>query len=510
MRLGTLVCLLSACLTVPVSMASAQDTTHVEGDSMPTVAPDSVTSRDTASTPSPSAKPDAAPSGGTGAATGKSESSPFQLNIGIELSSANGFDQAKVTPALGFSVAGATVLLHGKSKDKVKGSKTPVAPKVTSDDRPILFTTEVLVSASLTQAANVRRHRSCRVLDVTDPPTTGAIPDGPICEGDRQVDGRTLRTVFLLDSTAFRPVSVWRAFLQGRLERAVQSTLRIGPILGVGIQSNPNSLGDPSQQRLKPLGAVGLGFRSLASSDNTEYFSLDVVYGAVQNYAQDDVFQPAVADREQSVVTVPLPVRRTSQWQVTASLRPTKSFRIRAMATLSAPPPDNPLEPPVPDIARIAFMTDRDLADIVTALLGGEKRPEDKDKTSPDESWRSRVSRRVGLRRLTVSRMPMRTLRLTARHLRSDSQQRRRNVVRSGPSSTGNAEAIIRRGGQGARRSRRGRSLPRHASRMSPASPRSCLTTPPPTAAETAHSREAAPRSGPPAAVARRPWTEST
>ena len=278
---------------------------------------------------------------------------PLVLTVGIELSNAFNFSQTEVSPAIGVAVVGA-----GLSYRK--------------------FRSTLAVQSQLTQGATVREFNSCRVVRtaIAGTPLPG-VPSGVNCAPQTVVGDTTFQNVLTTDSIRFSTADVWRAFVQGRIEYGDSVGVRVGPVFGFGIQSNPNNLTDPRQQQLKVLGLVGAGVRQI-ESDGYESFSFEIAYGAVQNYFQQDRLGPTVTDGIPDVITEPGPPRRTNQWQAYLTLRPIQSFRIRLMSTLGAPAPSELGQPPVPDLARIAFMTDRRLSDIVTALVGGEKREPDK------------------------------------------------------------------------------------------------------------------------------------
>jgi hypothetical protein len=246
------------------------------------------------------------------------------------------------------------------------------------------FGGELALQAQFTQAASVRRFASCQRFrfsegGVEDP----AFPGGALCAEEEEIGGTVFRTVLRRDSIRFEPVGVWRAFAQARGEAVIdlELNLRVGLIGGMGIQSNPNHLTDPSQQQLKLLGAIGVGMRRINRATNTEVYSLDVVYGAVQNYQVVDVLGPLGSDGVRPVIADPRPARRTNQLQAFISIRPMPGFRIRGMFTFNAPREQIPTGEgpvlPIPDLARVAIMTDRSLAQIITALVGGgdERQP---------------------------------------------------------------------------------------------------------------------------------------
>jgi hypothetical protein len=292
----------------------------------------------------------------------RATASPLALSIGVEVSSASAFDRTKVAPAIGFSA------LTDAFPIKANGVQ--------------VLNMEFGINAQLTQAATVREYRSCQrvIAAITGGPTPVDSLSGVLCKADQVSGDTTFRTLFRTDSVTFKPVSVWRAFAQGRMEAKITNGLWVGPFGGVGVQSNPNSLSDPRQQQLKLLGAIGVGVRQF-TSEHDELFNLQVVYGAVQNYAQQDRLGATASDGTRTIITDALPVRRTQQWQAFLSLRPTDGFRLQAFFTFNAPPPNRLGEPPIPDLARIAFMTDRDLGDIIKALVGGQKKEDETKKT---------------------------------------------------------------------------------------------------------------------------------
>jgi hypothetical protein len=292
---------------------------------------------------------------------------PLILTIGAEVSNASDFDQTKVSPALAVSVVGA-----GLRYKKLNITLALVAQR--------------------TQGATVREFRSCHVsrTAVAGVPVPGA-PSGEACSTVPPVADTAFGNLLTADSVRFSTAGVWRAFAQSRIEVGKDTSVggvRVGGLGGFGIQSNPNNLTDPRQQQLKVLWAVGAGIRQMTDS-GTEQFAFDIVYGPVQNYFQVDRLGPAGSDGSRPVVTDPGPPRRTNQWQAFLTLRPIASFRLRLMTTLGAPAPKSLGEPPVPDLARLAVLTDRKLGDIVKALVGGKKDEEENSTATPADTTKS-------------------------------------------------------------------------------------------------------------------------
>jgi hypothetical protein len=271
------------------------------------------------------------------------------LSIGGEFASASGFDKTKVGPGIGVAFS------------------VPLGDPIVRLGRVPIYA-ELATLAQYTQAATVREHRSCqsqpiRVGDVD------LVPDasGQLCTPDSLVSDTVFRTRFLVDSVPFRAVGVWRGLAQGRVEAELRSSpsLRLGLVGFVGIQSNPNDLTDPHQQQLRLLNAGGASLRAF-SSDGIDRFALDIVYGDVQHYAQQDRLLPGASP---SVTTEPLPIRREAQWQAALSLRPAANIRVRGLFTFNAPAPSRLGDPPIPDLARIAVLWDSDFVKVVCTLL---------------------------------------------------------------------------------------------------------------------------------------------
>ena len=288
------------------------------------------------------------------------KNSALSLLGGIEISSASGFDRAKASPAFG-----ATLTLPGLwHRGKVS------------------FALDA--SAEFTQAAVVRNFASCRHIPVIIGPDTlrGGPRHGPSCAAADTVVDTTFITALATDSVAFRTVGVWRGFLRGLVESELGSTgVRLGVAGLLGFQTNPLGTSNPQQQRIRTITLVGPSLRWF--TENREAFGLQVVYGTVQNYAEEDQLAGGIGTKTRVAA---LPIQDAKQWQLRFILWPYGDVYLRGFVTLNAPPPNRLGVLPAPDLARIAILIQKDPVTLFTDLIGGKSAAE---KNTPGTQERS-------------------------------------------------------------------------------------------------------------------------
>lgn len=190
------------------------------------------------------------------------------------------------------------------------------------------------------------------------------------------------------DSVRAQALPTWRGVFSSRLEFSVGNDLRIGPIAGVIVQTDPRGLragGFSNTVRpLRPLWIRGAGLRKMNDA-GVEVFALDLVFGGVQNYYEiDRVVVPRSVGKPDSILKIvpdPVIIGPSLQWQTFARVRLFKGASLRAFATFNAPQSgllvenagvstSAPRSKGFPDIVRIAFLLDRDIKKVWDALIG--------------------------------------------------------------------------------------------------------------------------------------------
>jgi hypothetical protein len=196
--------------------------------------------------------------------------------------------------------------------------------------------------------------------------------------------------VLLSDSIRAQALPTWRAVFTYRGEFGLREGLRIGPVLGVVVQTDPRGLraaGISNTNRpLRPTWLRGVGLRKVSTS-GIEVFAIDLVFGGIQNYYEiDRVIVPRVAGKPDSLLKIgpdPVIVSPTLQWQSTARLRLFKGASLRAFATFNAPQDgllvetggfttSAPRSRGFPDLVRVAFLFDRDVKKVWDTLIGND------------------------------------------------------------------------------------------------------------------------------------------
>jgi hypothetical protein len=286
------------------------------------------------------------------------------------------------------------------------------APLIAPSWRPLRWlrvSTAMIGTFDYTSAVAAREHRSCNSSAIVpyraDRPVTLATPPAEYLCGPgvvttqpvQAVPGRTLDTlrvtypILRSDSVRAQVVPTWRAFVTTRLEFENRAGLRVGPVGGVGLQTDPRGLraaGYSNTNRpLHPLWNYGGGLRKVTKG-GVEVFGLDVLYGAVQNYYEADrVVVPREAGKPDSILKIapdPVIIAYRAQLHTIGRLRLFKGASLRAYATFNAPQDGIPLDPDVvtttsrprargfPDIVRVAFLLDRDVKKVWDTLVGTE------------------------------------------------------------------------------------------------------------------------------------------
>jgi hypothetical protein len=269
--------------------------------------------------------------------------------------------------------------------------------------RQLQIGTTITGTFDYTSAVGAREYGSCtgRAVDRTGgnaTPLPSRIVCGPAVPFAIPRPGAPLGTVdtvqaipFLRsDSVRAQAVPTWRGFITTRFELMDSAGYRVGPIAGIGLQTDPRGLraaGFTNTNRpLRPQWHLGGGFRRVTSA-GVEVFALDVMYGSVQNYYESDVvLVPRAVGKPDSILKIgpdPLTIAYRPQLQTAARLRLFKGASLRAYATFNAPQDGIPLDAVIsgtvaprargfPDIVRVAFLLDRDIKKVWDTLVGTE------------------------------------------------------------------------------------------------------------------------------------------
>ena len=264
----------------------------------------------------------------------------------------------------------------------------------------------VIGTFDYTSAVATREYSSCRGTAVSSfqsggtlvPPRDGTVCGPPVFTTVARAGGaagaldttKVTYTVIGADSIRAQALPTWRAVFTWRGEIGLLDDMRIGPVLGAVVQTDPRGLraaGMSNTNRpLRPTWLRGVGLRKV-TSDGTEVFAVDLVFGGVQGYYEiDRVITPRVDGKPDSLLKIgpdPVVVDPSLQWQTNARLRLFKGASLRAYATFNAPQDGllvstggfttaAPRSRGFPDLVRIAFLLDRDLKKVWDTMIGAD------------------------------------------------------------------------------------------------------------------------------------------